>query len=168
MISTPVTTEFDVWEVLEEKDRLLAEQEQRLGEKEEQIEQLRRRIRLLEKALFGPRSERIIEDSPDQGKFEELLAELDELNKALEAADQEPARPESPSPIRRRKTRRNLQQLIPDDLPEEEIVIDVSEYDWTDGGAWWEVGVPEVSDRQQVRVARAELEAEKKLQRRGI
>lgn len=48
------------------------------------------------------------------------------------------------------------------------IVIEVSEYDWTEGGAWWEVGIPEVSDREQVRVARAELEAEKKLQRRGI
>jgi 3D-(3,5/4)-trihydroxycyclohexane-1,2-dione acylhydrolase (decyclizing) len=48
------------------------------------------------------------------------------------------------------------------------IVIEVSQYDWTEGGAWWEVGVPEVSDREQVRVARAELEAEKKLQRRGI
>jgi 3D-(3,5/4)-trihydroxycyclohexane-1,2-dione acylhydrolase (decyclizing) len=48
------------------------------------------------------------------------------------------------------------------------IVIEVSQYDWTEGGAWWEVGVPEVSDRAQVRVARAELEAEKKHQRRGI
>ena len=47
------------------------------------------------------------------------------------------------------------------------IVIEVSQYDWTEGGAWWEVGVPDVSDRGQVRVARAELDAEKKLQRRG-
>jgi len=48
------------------------------------------------------------------------------------------------------------------------IVIEVDEYRWTEGGAWWEVGIPEVSDRQQVRVARAELEAEKKHQRVGI
>ena len=48
------------------------------------------------------------------------------------------------------------------------IVIDVAQYDWTEGGAWWEVGIPEVSDRSQVLVARAELEAEKKLQRRGV
>jgi len=48
------------------------------------------------------------------------------------------------------------------------IVIEVAQYDWTEGGAWWEVGIPEVSEREQVRVARAELEAEKKLQRRGI
>ncbi len=48
------------------------------------------------------------------------------------------------------------------------IVLEVDEYSWTEGGAWWEVGVPEVSDRAQVRVARAELEAERKNQRVGI
>jgi 3D-(3,5/4)-trihydroxycyclohexane-1,2-dione acylhydrolase (decyclizing) len=48
------------------------------------------------------------------------------------------------------------------------IVMDIDEYTWTEGGAWWEVGVPEVSDREQVRVARAELEAEKKHQRVGV
>ena len=30
------------------------------------------------------------------------------------------------------------------------IVLEVDEYSWTEGGAWWEVGVPEVSDREQV------------------
>ena len=48
------------------------------------------------------------------------------------------------------------------------IVMDVDEYTWTEGGAWWEVGIPEVSDREQVRVARAEWAAEKKHQRVGI
>jgi len=48
------------------------------------------------------------------------------------------------------------------------IVMEVHPYTWTEGGAWWEVGVPEVSDREQVRVARAELEAEKKHQRVGV
>lgn len=48
------------------------------------------------------------------------------------------------------------------------IVIDTDPYEWTDGGAWWEVGVPEVSSRDQVRVARAELDAERKHQRLGI
>jgi 3D-(3,5/4)-trihydroxycyclohexane-1,2-dione acylhydrolase (decyclizing) len=48
------------------------------------------------------------------------------------------------------------------------IVMDIDQYTWTEGGAWWEVGVPEVSDREQVRVARAEWEAEKKHQRVGI
>jgi 3D-(3,5/4)-trihydroxycyclohexane-1,2-dione acylhydrolase (decyclizing) len=44
------------------------------------------------------------------------------------------------------------------------IVIDIDEYTWTEGGAWWEVGIPEVSDRVEVRVARAQLDAEKKNQ----
>ncbi len=48
------------------------------------------------------------------------------------------------------------------------IVVDVDPYAWTEGGAWWEVGIPEVSDREQVRVARAEWEAEKKHQRVGV
>ena len=48
------------------------------------------------------------------------------------------------------------------------IVIEVAQYDWTEGGAWWEVGVPEVSNREQVLVARAELDAERKHQRSGI
>jgi len=48
------------------------------------------------------------------------------------------------------------------------IVIDIDEYTWTEGGAWWEVGVPEVSDRAQVRVARASSDAEKKHQRVGV
>jgi len=48
------------------------------------------------------------------------------------------------------------------------IVIEVDEYSWTEGGAWWEVGVPEVSDREQARVARAELDAERKNQRIGV
>ena len=48
------------------------------------------------------------------------------------------------------------------------IVMDIDQYTWTEGGAWWEVGVPEVSDREQVRVARASWEAERKHQRVGI
>ncbi len=48
------------------------------------------------------------------------------------------------------------------------IVVDIDEYTWTEGGAWWEVGIPEVSDREQVKVARAGLDAEKKHQRVGV
>jgi len=48
------------------------------------------------------------------------------------------------------------------------IVVPIDPYAWTEGGAWWEVGVPEVSDRPQVRAAREEWEANKKLQRVGV
>lgn len=49
-----------------------------------------------------------------------------------------------------------------------DIVMDIDQNTWTEGGAWWEVGVPEVSDREQVRVARAAWEAERKHQRVGV
>jgi 3D-(3,5/4)-trihydroxycyclohexane-1,2-dione acylhydrolase (decyclizing) len=48
------------------------------------------------------------------------------------------------------------------------IVIETDPYTWTPGDAWWDVGVPEVSERESVRVARAEHEAERKRQRLGV
>jgi 3D-(3,5/4)-trihydroxycyclohexane-1,2-dione acylhydrolase (decyclizing) len=48
------------------------------------------------------------------------------------------------------------------------IVIETDPHVWTDGGAWWDVGVPEVSDRPEVRAARASHDAERKLQRPGV
>jgi 3D-(3,5/4)-trihydroxycyclohexane-1,2-dione acylhydrolase (decyclizing) len=48
------------------------------------------------------------------------------------------------------------------------IVVPVDEYTWTEGGAWWEVGVPEVSERPEVRKAREEWEAGKRRQRVGV
>jgi 3D-(3,5/4)-trihydroxycyclohexane-1,2-dione acylhydrolase (decyclizing) len=48
------------------------------------------------------------------------------------------------------------------------IVVPIDPYAWTEGGAWWEVGVPEVSERSQVRAARAEWEEGKKRQRVGV
>jgi len=48
------------------------------------------------------------------------------------------------------------------------MVIDVAQYEWVGGGTWWEVGVPEVSNRAEVRAARASYEAESKHQRPGV
>ena len=48
------------------------------------------------------------------------------------------------------------------------IVVPIDPYAWTEGGAWWEVGIPEVSERKQVREARARWETEKKRQRVGV
>ena len=45
------------------------------------------------------------------------------------------------------------------------LIIPVQAYSWLEGSAWWEVGVPEVSERADVRVAREALDAEKKHQR---
>ena len=47
------------------------------------------------------------------------------------------------------------------------IAIHTDPHAWTEGGAFWEVGVPEVSDRPQVREARARLLAGKAGQRVG-
>ena len=47
------------------------------------------------------------------------------------------------------------------------IALQTSAYDWTEGGSWWEVGVPEVSNRQEIRDARAELDDGKAAQRVG-
>jgi 3D-(3,5/4)-trihydroxycyclohexane-1,2-dione acylhydrolase (decyclizing) len=48
------------------------------------------------------------------------------------------------------------------------IVIGTDPHVWTEGGAWWEVGVPAVSDRPAIREARAALDEAKQHQRRGI
>ena len=37
------------------------------------------------------------------------------------------------------------------------IAMKTSAYDWTGGGSFWEVGVPEVSDREEIRAAKAAM-----------
>ena len=46
------------------------------------------------------------------------------------------------------------------------IVIETAPNTWTEGGAWWEVGVPEISSKKSVQKSRKELEEMKKEQRR--
>jgi len=48
------------------------------------------------------------------------------------------------------------------------IVLKTDPNVWTGGDAWWDVGVPEVSDRAEVRAAKGEHEAERKRQRPGV
>ena len=48
------------------------------------------------------------------------------------------------------------------------IVIDTAPQDWTPGGAFWEVGVPEVSERAEIRAARERLDEGLARQRRGV
>ena len=47
------------------------------------------------------------------------------------------------------------------------IALRTDAYSWTEGGSFWEVGVPEVSDRPEVVAARAEVDAGKSDQRVG-
>ena len=45
------------------------------------------------------------------------------------------------------------------------IALKTSPSDWTGGGVFWEVGVPEVSNRRSVLDAKAEMVAGKEAQR---
>ena len=122
MVSLLNKSECSLEEELATKDRLLLEKEQENG-------RLRHRIKLLEKALFGPRTERILNTPDGQGEFEDLLAEVQSLSDQL--ADQE-KNLETEKPKRKnksRRSRRNLEDLIPDDLPREEIFLDLPEED---------------------------------------
>jgi len=47
------------------------------------------------------------------------------------------------------------------------IALRTDAYSWSEGGSFWEVGVPEVSDRPEVVAARAEVDAGKSDQRVG-
>jgi 3D-(3,5/4)-trihydroxycyclohexane-1,2-dione acylhydrolase (decyclizing) len=48
------------------------------------------------------------------------------------------------------------------------IMIKVHPHEWTPGDAWWDVGVPEVSQRELVRQARAAHDEGHKQQRIGV
>ena len=48
------------------------------------------------------------------------------------------------------------------------LVIESDAHVWTDGGADWYVGVPEINDREAVRAARARQEALRQKQREGV
>jgi transposase len=120
MYQKAANREAELRETLAAKERLLAE-------KEAEIERLRQRIHLLEKALFGPRSERIIQDPEQQGKFDELLREVDELSRQLDRAEEQLQEQRQARRPKRRNKRRNLDELIPEGLREEEIVIDLPE-----------------------------------------
>jgi len=48
------------------------------------------------------------------------------------------------------------------------IVLRTDAYAWSEGGAFWEVGVPEVSNRPEVQQARQRMEAGKAQQRVGL
>lgn len=98
-------------------------------EKDEEILRLKNRIKWLERALFSSRSERIISTHPDQGEFEDLLAELEGLSQELDNNEQ--IQEAKPKTKKKRKKRRSLDELIPEDLPREEIIIDVPENERT-------------------------------------
>ena len=101
--------------------KLLEKQSEKLAGLEAENSRLKQRIRLLEKALFGPKSERTIDLDENQGEFEDLLSQLDDLSAELDEKEIEV------SSHKKRKKKSNLNDLIPDDLPKEEIILDLPE-----------------------------------------
>jgi 3D-(3,5/4)-trihydroxycyclohexane-1,2-dione acylhydrolase (decyclizing) len=47
------------------------------------------------------------------------------------------------------------------------IALQTHRYEWTEGGTYWEVGVPEVSNRPSVVAARGDVVSGKQGQRRA-
>lgn len=103
-----------------------ARSEEEVARLNEENARLRHRIALLEKALFGPHSERLVGDSPEhpgQQVFQELLSELQDLNAQLDELP-EPPKPAPKSP-RRKRSPRNLEELVADaDLPREIVEVE--------------------------------------------
>ena len=93
------------------------------------VSRLTDRIKWLERALFSTRSERIVTNDENQPEFEVLLAELEELSHELE--QNEKLKEPKSKLDKTRKKRRSLNELIPEDLPREEIIIDVPENERT-------------------------------------
>ncbi|MET0132216.1 MAG: 3D-(3,5/4)-trihydroxycyclohexane-1,2-dione acylhydrolase (decyclizing), partial [Kibdelosporangium sp.] len=48
------------------------------------------------------------------------------------------------------------------------VVIKTHPDSWTEAGAWWEIGVPQISHRPEIATARAELEEAKSRQIRYL
>ena len=114
MLTVITQSEANLTAALAERDRLLAENAR-----------LRERIRLLEKALFGPKSERLLQDPADQQLFADLLREVDELNRDLERSETQIEHQRQAAAPARQRARRNLDQLIPEGLRQEEILVDL-------------------------------------------
>jgi len=48
------------------------------------------------------------------------------------------------------------------------IALRTHPYEWMDGGSWWDVGMPEVTDRASIAAARDAQEGQRKHQRKGV
>ncbi|MDD3045556.1 MAG: IS66 family transposase [Candidatus Delongbacteria bacterium] len=109
---------------------IVEEQKNIIEKQTDTIRKLEHTVDLLRKALFGQRSERIIDTDEKQGVFESILAEVDDLEKETPKFE-EPENEMSPELPCQRKKRSSLQELIPENLPKEEVIIDLPENEKT-------------------------------------
>ena len=80
---------------------------------------LKQRIRLLEKALFGPKSEREIDLDENQPEFEDLVKELNSISDELDQQDDKLTQQRNS----KRKKKSSLKDLIPEDFTEEKSCL---------------------------------------------
>lgn len=107
---------------------VIEDQKNTISSQAQAIARLEQTVALLQKALFGPKSERVIDtDDELQGEFDALLKETDELNPGFSAEEV----PDDNSPAdasgKTRRKRRSLHELMPADLPREEVYIDLAD-----------------------------------------
>ena len=119
--------------ILADKDRQIAADAAVIVSQKERIVALEQRVKLLEKMVFGQRSERIVDVITDDKQlvFANLIKECDALNPSqnkVVVVEQKTANA-TEEESKKRRPRRNLQEIIPADLPRKEIRIDVPEQD---------------------------------------
>jgi transposase len=109
--------------------------DQRIAELEAEAERLQaenQRLRLLveklQRQLFGQRSEKLKDLGDDQGRFEALLNEVEELNRQLQQAETAATQARTVAE-HTRQPRRKLDELVPADLPVKQKIVDVPEED---------------------------------------
>lgn len=91
------------------------------------VSKLEQQLASFQKMFFGPKSERIIDESSDQGLFDQFLKEVDELNTDNSTSNKPEFTDVKGHKKKKRKGKRSLEDLIPDDLPEERILIELPE-----------------------------------------
>lgn len=113
---------------------IIARQGETIARQEEIIARQEHTIRVLQKAVFGPKSEKIIDTDERQCVFEEILEEVGRLNPPVPAAAP-PVEVESAVvlPSKQPQKRRSLRDLVSRGMPREEVVIDLPEEQRTIG-----------------------------------
>jgi len=88
-------------------------------------EKLQHQISMLQKMVFGSKTEKIIASLDEQAAFDELLKEVDILNPDKEPPVVNDDIDVKPHKKKRRNKKRSFEDIIPDNLPEEFVTIEL-------------------------------------------
>lgn len=108
-------------------EKTIAQQAETITRQSETIARQEHTIKLLQKAVFGQKSEKIIDTDERQGVFEEILREVDLLNPPTPAEPAAEPKSITVLPPKPTQKRRSLRDLVSSDLPREEVIIDLPE-----------------------------------------